>query len=57
MVFDLLDLMLSNLRLDLIAGDLISEMGLYWSISTPTSRLHMVKALLIYLIALFLANS
>ena len=29
MVFDLLDLMLSNLRLDLIAGDLISEMGLY----------------------------
>ena len=29
MVFDLFDLMLSNLRLDLIAGDLISEMGLY----------------------------
>ena len=29
MVFYLLDLMLSNLRLDLIAGDLISEMGLY----------------------------
>jgi hypothetical protein len=29
MVFDLLDLMLSNLRLDLIAGDLISEMRLY----------------------------
>ena len=29
MVFDLVDLMLSNLRLDLIAGDLISEMDLY----------------------------
>ena len=29
MVFDLLDFMLSNLRLDLIAGDLILKMGLY----------------------------
>jgi hypothetical protein len=29
MVFDLSDLMFSNLRLDLIAADLIAEMGLY----------------------------
>lgn len=33
MDFDLVDLMLFNLRSDLIDGDLIAEMGLYMSIN------------------------
>ena len=46
MVFDLLDLMLSNLRLDLIAGDLLSEMGLYGGPLVGKPRSELKKAII-----------